>query len=464
MAKRTNVRWVVAGLLIALFIGALDVTVVSTATKHIIADLKGTSLFSWVFTIYTLTTCVTTPIFGKLTDLFGRKIVFLIGIVLFILGSVLCGFAHSMTALIFYRAIQGIGAGALNPVCFTIVADLFTGEKRGRMMGVFASVWSIAGLFGPLVGGYFVDQVSWRWIFFINLPLGVLSLLFVATCLHEKFDRQRKSIDYAGAATFTVAITALLYAILSGGEKIAWNSAAMFALLAVSFVFLIMFFWIEAKAKEPMIPLSLFRNRVMNVSNLSGFLSFAISSGVTIYAPLWIQSIQGHTATQSGLLVMPMTLAWPLAANLVGRYMYRLGIKASVVFGAIVVLGGSVWLATLGAASPYWYWIGIMAIIGFGMGFCSTPATVMVQSAVGFESRGVAMSTNSLIRSMGQTIGVAVFGTIFNHYVLSDAAPAADLVDGMHAIFALMLAIAAVHLLAVVFLPRHKKVMAGQVS
>jgi drug resistance transporter, EmrB/QacA subfamily len=463
MAKQTNVKGVVVGLLIALFIGALDVTVVSTATKHIIGDLQGTSLFSWVFTIYTLTTCVTTPIFGKLTDLFGRKMVFLIGIVLFIAGSVLCGFAKSMTALIFYRAIQGIGAGALNPVCFTIVADLFTGEKRGRMMGVFASVWSIAGLFGPLVGGYFVDHVSWRWIFFINLPLGVISLVLVAVCLHEKFDRQKKSIDYAGAATFTVAITALMYAILNGGERYAWDSVEILALFAVSLVFLALFLLIESRAKEPMIPLSLFRNRVMNVSNLSGFLSFTISSGVTIYAPLWIQSVLGRTATESGLLVMPMTLAWPLAANLVGRYMYRLGIKASVVFGAIVVLGGAVWLSSLTADSPYWVWIGIMAIVGFGMGFCTTPATVMVQSAVGFETRGVATSTNSLIRSLGQTIGVSVFGTIYNQYVSENSA-AADQVGGMHAIFALMLAIGAAHLLTVIFLPPHRKVMAGQVS
>ncbi|MBB6637802.1 MDR family MFS transporter [Cohnella thailandensis] len=463
MAKQTNVKGVVAGLLIALFIGALDVTVVSTATKHIIGDLQGTSLFSWVFTIYTLTTCVTTPIFGKLTDLFGRKMVFLIGIALFIAGSVLCGFANSMTALIFYRAIQGIGAGALNPVCFTIVADLFTGEKRGRMMGVFASVWSIAGLFGPLVGGYFVDHVSWRWIFFINLPLGVLSLILVAGCLHEKFDRQKKAIDYAGAASFTVAITALMYAILNGGERYAWDSAEILALFAVSLVFLVLFLLVESRAKEPMIPLSLFRNRVMNVSNLSGFLSFTISSGVTIYAPLWIQSVLGRTATESGLLVMPMTLAWPLAANLVGRYMYRLGIKASVVFGAIVVLGGAVWLSSLTADSPYWVWIGIMAIVGFGMGFCTTPATVMVQSAVGFETRGVATSTNSLIRSLGQTIGVSVFGTIYNQYVAENSA-AADQVGGMHAIFALMLAIGAAHLLTVIFLPPHRKVMAGQVS
>ncbi|WP_233567962.1 MDR family MFS transporter [Cohnella faecalis] len=366
MTRLTGIKPVVIGLMIALFIGALDVTVVSTAMPNIVEDLQGTSLISWVFSIYTLTTCVTTPIFGKLTDLFGRKMVFATGIVLFVLGSALCGVADSMIALIWFRALQGIGAGALNPVCFTIVADLFTGEKRGKMMGLFASVWSVAGLLGPLVGGYFVDQISWRWIFYINIPLGVAALVLVNGFLHERFERKKKKIDYWGAAAFTIAISALMYALLSIGETHPWNSPFILVLVVVAVVFLALFIAIERNAEEPMMPLSMFRMRVMNVSNLSGFLAFSITTGVMIYSPIWIQTVLGHTATSSGLLVMPMSITWPIASTLVGRWMYRIGVKTSVIVGSCLVLAGTGWLTALQLGSSYWHWVGILAVLVSG--------------------------------------------------------------------------------------------------
>nr|WP_219638974.1 MDR family MFS transporter [Cohnella sp. CFH 77786] len=455
---------VTAGLLAALFIGALDVTVVATAMPRISEDLQGMSLMSWVFSIYTLTTCVTTPIFGKLTDLFGRKLVFAIGVVLFVLGSVLCGLAESMTALVLFRAVQGIGAGALNPVCFTIVGDIFPGEKRARMMGVFGSVWSVAGLLGPLVGGYFVDYVNWRWIFFINVPIGIAALVLVVIFLHERFERKRKSIDYLGALTFTVSLSTLMYALLSGGEQHPWDSPLIVVLMAAAVLFLVLFLWVERRAEEPMMPPAIFKIRVMNVANVSGFLAFSVTTGMMVYAPVWIQSVLGHSATGSGFTVMPMSLAWPLAATIVGRIMYRVGIKASVVFGSLVVLAAGVWLAAMTADSPYAYWVGVMVLFGFGMGFVSTPSAVIIQSVVGWEMRGVANATNSLMRSLGQTVGVAVFGTIFNHYVTTDPGTKPELAAGMHAIFVLLAAITAANLIAVLFLPGHAKVMAQQKS
>ncbi|XOK62076.1 MDR family MFS transporter [Paenibacillus elgii] len=463
MTPKTNVNMVIIGLLAAMFIGALDVTIVATATPHIIADLHGVSLFNWVFAVYTLTTCVAVPIFGKLADLFGRKAVFTVGIGLFVLGSILCGAAQSMAELIWFRALQGIGAGALAPVCFTIIGDLFSGKQRGKMMGVFSSVWSVAGLLGPLIGGYFVDQVSWRWIFYINVPIGAAALLLVTVFLHQPIERRVKKIDYLGTLTFTVSFSALLYALLSGGSDHPWDSPLIIGLFAVAAVFLLLFLWIEKRAEEPMMPLSIFRIRVLNVTNVSGFLTFSITTGLTIYSPIWIQSVLGHSATSSGLIVMPMSLAWPLASNIAGRLMYRIGVKASIVFGSGLVVAGFIWLAALQMNSPYVYWIGILVVIGLGMGFVATPSTVVVQSAVGWENRGVANASSMLLRAMGQTIGIAVFGTIYNQHVTTLDSKL-ELAAGMHAVFLLMCAIAIANLLAVQLLPKHRELMAHQQS
>lgn len=463
MVSKTNVNMVVAGLLAAMFIGALDATVVATATPHMIKDLHGETLFSWMFAIYTLTTCVATPIFGKLADLFGRKLVFASSIGLFVLGSILCGAAQSMTGLIWFRALQGFGAGALAPVCFTVIGDLFSGKQRGKMMGVFSSVWSVAGLLGPLIGGYFVDQVSWRWIFYINVPIGIIALLLVVVFLHQPIERQAKKIDYLGAIMFTIAFSALLYALLSGGSRHTWDSPVIMGLFAASAVCFMLFLWIEKRAEEPMIPLSIFRIRVLNVTNISGFLTFSITSGLTVYSPIWIQSVLGNSATSSGLIAMPMSLAWPLASNIAGRLMYRVGVKASIVFGSSLVMAGSIWLIALQMNSPYVFWIGILVLIGLGMGFVATPSTVVVQSVVGWEKRGVANASSMLARALGQTVGIAVFGTIYNQYVTIIGSKT-ELTAGMHAVFLLMLGIAIANLLAVSFLPKHRQVMAQQHS
>ncbi|PCL90559.1 MDR family MFS transporter [Paenibacillus lautus] len=463
MASKTKVNMVVAGLLAAMFIGALDATVVATATPHMIKDLHGETLFSWVFAVYTLTTCVATPIFGKLADLFGRKPVFAAGIGLFVLGSILCGAAQSMTGLIWFRALQGFGAGALAPVCFTVIGDLFSGKQRGKMMGVFSSVWSVAGLLGPLIGGYFVDQVSWRWIFYINVPIGIIALLLVVLFLHQPIERQAKKIDYLGAIMFTITFSALLYALLSGGSRLSWDSPVIVGLFAASAVCFMLFLWIEKRAEEPMIPLSIFRIRVLNVTNISGFLTFSITTGLTVYSPIWIQSVLGNSATSSGLIAMPMSLAWPLASNIAGRLMYRVGVKASIVFGSSLVMAGSLWLIALQMNSPYVFWIGILVLIGLGMGFVATPSTVVVQSVVGWEKRGVANASSMLARALGQTVGIAVFGTIYNQYVTIIGSKT-ELTAGMHAVFLLMLGIAIANLLAVSFLPKHRQVMAQQHS
>ncbi|MCD9024961.1 MDR family MFS transporter [Cohnella silvisoli] len=453
--KKTNRTVVTIGLLSALFIGALDSTVVTTATTSIAKELQGLSLISWIFSIYTLTTCVTTPIFGKLADLFGRKSIFTIGLLLFLVGSVLCGAAHSMTELIWFRAIQGMGAGALTPVTFTIIGDLYTGEQRGKVQGILASVWSVAGLLGPFVGGYFVDEISWRWIFYMNVPVSIVSFILVFGFLHERFAKVPKSIDYYGALTFTVCISSLLLAFLTGGKTYAWDSSTILILFAIAAAFLIVFLAIEAKAREPMLPLSLFRDRRLSVPYGLGFFGFCVVAGVTIYIPLWVQNVLGYSATTSGLMLMPMSIAWPLASNLSGRFMFRFGAKIFMSAGAALVAGGALWLFTLNMNSSYWQVIGIVIVVGFGMGCINAPAIVTIQNAAAGNMRGVATSTNALMSALGQTIAVAVFGMLFNRVVKEDTP--LQMADGMHLIFIAILVIALVNLFVAYLLPAARK-------
>lgn len=449
--KKTNRTVVTAGLLAALFIGALDATVVTTATPKITDELSGLSLISWIFSIYTLTICASTPIFGKLADLFGRKSIFSIGLLLFLIGSVLCGAAQSMSELIWFRAIQGIGAGALTPVTFTIIGDMYTGEQRGKVQGVLSSVWSVAGLLGPFVGGYFVDEMSWRWIFYMNVPVSVISFILVYGFLHEDFEKVSKKIDYIGALTFTICISSLLLALLTGGETYAWNSPIIIGLFLIAALFLFLFLRVEARAKEPMLPLSLFKEKTISISYILGFLGFCIVAGSSIYSPMWIQKVLGYSATNSGLMLMPMSVAWLLAANLSGRYMFRLGAKIFMLLGAVIVALAGVWLSFVDIHSPYWSFMGIVVLIGFGIGCISTTTIVTIQSAVGGNMRGVATSTNSLMGALGQTVGVAIFGMLFNRVVTEDTPE--QLVNGMHTIFVFLLVIAIVNLVVVNFLP-----------
>ncbi|WP_027724557.1 MDR family MFS transporter [Tuberibacillus calidus] len=498
MIKETNRKMVTVAMLVAILLVAIDVTVVSTAMPEIVKDLSGLSLISWVFAIYTLTTAVTTPIYGKLADLFGRKKVFIFGVILFVLGSMLSGASQTMNQLIWFRAFQGIGAGAVMPITFTIIGDLFPGEQRAKMQGLFSAVWGVAGLLGPLVGGFFVDQISWRWIFYINLPIGVISLVLILVFFHETLENKAKrKIDYLGALVFTVGISALLYALLNGGQKgYAWDSPIIISLFAISIIFVIVFILIESKTSEPMLPLALFTIPTIVVSNLIGFLSSFVLIGVNVYLPMWIQVILGHSATSSGLTLMPMSIAWPIGATFAGRYMYKIGAKFTAVIGSFLILAGGCWLLALTLESPYWYFVGLMVVIGLGMGYATTPTTVIVQAAVGWRMRGAATASTNFMRSMGQTVGVAVYGTIFNnaitHSIHSQAAEGrklkgdfndllnADvlkhlpdsvisyiqkvLANGLHHVFWAMFIFALLNMAAVIFLPSHKKILEQQHS
>lgn len=458
MEKITQRKMVTIAMLVSILLVALDMTIVTTAMPHIVQQLSGLKLLSWVFAIYLLTSSVTTPIYGKLSDLFGRKPIFIFGITLFVIGSMISGMAQSMYQLIVFRGFQGLGAGAVMPLTFTIIADLYPGEERARMQGVFSSVWGVAGLLGPLVGGLFVDNISWRWIFFINVPIGIVAILLVLRFLNETaIEKTKKSIDYLGALLFTVSMGSLLFALISGGQVYAWNSGVIITLFIVFVVFLITFLFVENKAEEPMLPLSLFKIPVIAVSNTVGFVASGVLIGVDVYLTIWIQTLLGHSATSSGLTLMPMSFAWPLASTLAGRFMYRIGSKTIVIFGAVLIAAGSAWLLLVQTGSPYWYFVGIMIVIGFGMGCSFTPLTILVQSVVGWKLRGAATASITFSQSLGQTMGVAVLGTVFNNTVAKKG-----MAQSLHGVFILVFAISIVTLLISSLLPSHRSIMAHQ--
>ncbi|WP_018664797.1 MDR family MFS transporter [Heyndrickxia acidiproducens] len=409
-----NIRMVTLALFVATFLTAIEGTIVSTAMPRIVSDLKGIEVMNWVFTIYLLTSAVTVPVFGKLADLYGRKKVFTAGTILFLAGSTLCGLAGSMVQLIAYRAIQGIGAGAIMPVTNTIIADIYPHEKRAKMLGFMGAAWGIAGVIGPLVGGFFVDQLSWHWIFFINLPFGLISVLMVIVFLKEHVEKTKKTIDVWGAVTFSAGMLAFLYALQKGGETNDWGNAFLVALLAVSVVAIALFLWIESRHPDPIIPLALFRNRAISVSNLISFLASAVLMGINVYIPMWIQALQGHGATISGLMLAPSPVLWMIGSFAGGRLQLKYGNQFAFLSGMACIFASTVWLSVFTLGTKEWSFYAFAALSGFGFGIVMTIALVCVQSAVDWSLRGAATASNTFFRNLGQSVGSALFGIYFN--------------------------------------------------
>lgn len=463
-------RNITIALVIATFLAAIEVTVISTAMPVITKDLGGLDLISWVFAIYLLTYAVMTPIFGKLADLFGRKKIFITGASLFLIGSALCGLSQSMEQLILFRAIQGIGAGALMPMTFTIVGDVFKYEQRAKAQAIIGSIWGIAGIFGPLVGGFFVDYLTWNWIFYINIPFGLIAMFLIWKNLEEKIEKRKRSIDYGGAITFIIGTTALLYALLSGGNEIAWNEPLMFALFGIAFVFLTIFIIVQLKVSEPMLPLQLFKNRHLLIVNLSGLLLGAILIGLTAYLPLWVQGVLLLAATSSGLTLIPMSIGWPIGAFFSGRFIVKLGTKPISLAGVILIALGTTALAFISSETSNFLLVTIMFFIGLGFGLSFTIFTVIVQSSVDWNNRGAAASSNAFLRTLGQTLGIAVLGAVLNQHIGGQTNNGTDVAPevlgaGLHSVFMILAMIAVICVIIVAtFLPKEQPKYAKEQS
>lgn len=422
----------------------------------IVRDLGESQYLSWIFSIYLLTMAVTTPIYGKLADLFGRKRVFMVGTGIFLVGSLLCGLSGSMFQLMIYRAVQGLGAGAVQPITITIMGDIYNQEERAKVMGIVSSIWGIAGIIGPLVGGFFVDYVSWHWIFYMNIPIGLASILLLAKFFQEKTVSKKITVDYLGACLFTISVSLFLYVLLAGGEgrQAAWDGNSLL-LLVISLVVFVAFLFVERRAPEPMLPMSLYKSRLNVFSQAVGFTQSILLIGAGAYLPLWIQDIHGHSATYAGFALLPQSIGWLIAATFAGRLMLKKGFKLVSLIGAVFLVISGLWLSTVTPETPEWIIPAVNFIMGLGFGASFTSMTIAVQSSVTWQQRGVATGTLQFMRTMGQTVGVAVLGVALNMFVTKGGTGA--LANGLMNVFMWMMIISVIGFALALLLPKQAK-------
>lgn len=402
-------------LLLVTALAAIEGTIVSTAIPSITADLLGVDLISWIYSAYLLASAIAAIIFGKLADLFGRKRMIITGIIIFLMGSMLCGLAQSMEQLIVFRAIQGIGAGSILPITLTMVGELFTTEKaRAKGQSYLSMVWGVSGVVGPLFGGFIVDQVSWHFIFFINVPFGLASIYLIVKHYKEQLEAVKRKIDYLGSGLFTIGMVSLLYVIIENSKTQAWLSNQSLIMYAVAAIFLGVFVWVELRAEEPIIPLTLFKNGRLMVINSLTLSTMSIVIGVTVYIPIYAQSVLGKNATQAGLLLTPMSIFWTMNSIAAGYLIGRLTNKRIIQMGTILLVIGTIMLARLSSgSSDISVYLG-SSLIGLGMGFIMPMLMISIQKVAHPKQLGISIGLNSFTNTFSQAVGAALFGMIFN--------------------------------------------------
>ncbi len=396
----------------SMFMVAIEATIVSTAMPQIVAELGGLPLYSWVFSSFLLTQTAMTVVFGKLADLYGRKPVMLVGIGIFLVGSILSGFAWSMPAMIVFRLIQGIGAGSIQPVAMTIVADLYPARERGKVQGYLASVWAISAILGPLVGGITIHHLSWAWIFWINVPIGLAAAAGFVAFLHEDVKREDRSIDVAGALLFTAAIASLMIALTEIGDHGGVRTAIAIGAFCASTVFFIIQ---EIRARDPMISFALWGHRPIAAVNGATLMAAMALMGLTTFLPMYVQAVLHRSPVVAGLALTMLMVGWPSGATTAARTFRRFGLRQIIIAGsALIPAGGIVFVMLTPGSSPVVAGFGSL-VMGFGMGLVSVSSLVLIQEIVDWSQRGSVTASNLFSRNLGSTLGATVLGAVLNY-------------------------------------------------
>ncbi|MGK5521322.1 MDR family MFS transporter [Micromonospora sp. URMC 107] len=418
-----QIRLLMFGLMTGMLLAALDQTIVGTALPTIVGELGGINHYSWVVTAYLLASTASTPLYGKMADLYGRRPVFLFSIGTFLLGSLLAGLSQDMTQLIVTRGVQGLGAGGLMTLAFTIISDVVSPRERGRYQGLFGAVFGVSSVAGPLVGGYFAET-DWRWIFYINVPLGILAIVVCSRVLRLiPFTRRDHSIDWLGAALLVAGVSCLLLALSWGGNEYAWGSGMIVGLFVAGAVLGVLFVLQEARVAEPILPLRLFRSATFALANSAGFVLGLVMFGSIIFIPLYLQIVRGASPTRSGLLMLPMMAGIIVTSVLTGRAMSRIGrYKWFPVAGAVVLLAGMLLFTRLEVDTSLWVAFGFMVVIGIGLGLCMQSLILAVQNSVSMRDLGAGTSSATFFRSLGGSFGVAILGAVLSSRLASELA------------------------------------------
>jgi EmrB/QacA subfamily drug resistance transporter len=402
--SRNRIIIVTIGIMLSLFLASMEATVVATAMPTIVGQLGGLDNYSWVFAAYMLASTTTVPLYGKLSDLYGRRKIYLIAMGLFLAGSIWCGVANTMTQLIIARGLQGIGAGGIMPIAFILIGEMFTLEQRSRMQGFFSGVWGFSSIIGPLLGGYIVEQLSWHWVFLINIVPGLIAAGLVSFgWIEQAQGQERRAIDYAGAALLTSSVVALLLGL-------EFESSLGLTLIGVSIVLFILLIWVELRASDPVVPISLFRDRLFFATIAHGMLTGWALYGFISFTPLFVQSVLGTNAMQAGITITPLLLGW-VAASIIGtRMLLKIGYYTLALSGTILVVIASFFMSTVSADTSQTFIMIYLATLGIGMGLCIPPFLIAVQTTVERRQLGTATSFMQFSRSIGGTLGVSVMG------------------------------------------------------